>query len=68
MDSPPRKARYFVCGAECRQAAHKASYRRMHPRLPRVERQCLCGVAFTPKRNEAKFCWLPASSEHIERG
>ena len=56
MDSLPRKARYFVCGAECRRAAHKASYRRMHPPSPRVERQCLCGAAFTPKRNEAKFC------------
>jgi hypothetical protein len=56
VDSPPRKVRYFVCGAECRQAAHKASYRRMHPTRSPVERQCLCGAAFTPKRNEAKFC------------
>ena len=56
VDSLPRKARYFVCGAECRRAAHKASYRRMHPPIPRVERQCLCGRTFTPKRNEAKFC------------
>jgi hypothetical protein len=56
MDSPQRKARYFVCGVEGRRAAHKASYRRMHPPSPRVERQCLCGAAFTPKRNEAKFC------------
>jgi hypothetical protein len=55
MDCPPRKVRYFVCGAECRQAAHNANYRRMHPRS-RVERQCLCGAAFTPKRNDAKFC------------
>src|SRR5262245_20154830 len=28
--------RYFVCGTECRQAVHKANYRRTHPR-PRVK-------------------------------
>jgi hypothetical protein len=54
---PIRKGlRNFVCGTECRQAVHNANYRRRHPRS-RVEQQCLgCGRAFTPKRNDAKFC------------
>ena len=57
LHRPIRKGlRYFVCGAECRQAVHNANYRRIHPRS-HVEQQCLgCGVAFTPKRNDAKFC------------
>jgi len=57
LDRPLRKGlRYFVCGTVCRQAVQNANYRRMHPRS-HVEQKCQsCGVTFTPKRNDAKFC------------